>query len=419
MRALVCILALILALPAIVATTDADAKIKPIPRPDEVIGKPAAAASRSTSVAPISRPVIHRNVVVGTKKAVVRRTRPATHAATRTVRAPVRTHRRVEGDSRESRPSRARARAQPAAGTCRPRSATEAASCRRSSRPPRNPRRSASSPRASCCRPRTTRGRPGCLAARDHGGLRGLSARAPRAGAQLRVDLHHRGGFRSLACSRLRRTPRKARDGRRAPPIGSDHRAALDGCTRVDAHRRDRIRRPSRAHRVVSPPHGRPPALDGRARVRGCERGLRPAAGPRLDPARDLLRLSRRRPAGRDRRRARIRSSRSRSRHRTVGAVLRARPAALGAKRRGRRGRRGRGRRRPRGSGSAEAQLRARAQRPRGGLAGPSTTSRPQAQPPRSSGLSRDRPARLRPHRARAELRPSSPPAARGCRSRR
>ena len=95
MRALVCILALILALPAIVATTDADAKIKPIPRPDEVIGKPAAAASRSTSVAPISRPVIHRNVVVGTKKAVVRRTRPATHAATRTVRAPVRTHRRA------------------------------------------------------------------------------------------------------------------------------------------------------------------------------------------------------------------------------------------------------------------------------------------------------------------------------------
>ncbi len=95
MRALICIFALILVLPAILATDDADAEIKPIPRPDKVSNKPAA-ASRSSPVAPISRPVVHRKVVVRTTKAVVRRAKPATHNATRTVRAAVRTstHRR-------------------------------------------------------------------------------------------------------------------------------------------------------------------------------------------------------------------------------------------------------------------------------------------------------------------------------------
>src|SRR6478609_9378411 len=95
MRALVCIFALILVLPAILATDDADAAIKPIPRPDKVSKEPVA-ASRSSAVAPISRPVVHRKVVVRATKAVVRRAKPAAHAAIRTVRAHVRTsiHRR-------------------------------------------------------------------------------------------------------------------------------------------------------------------------------------------------------------------------------------------------------------------------------------------------------------------------------------
>ena len=79
-------------------------------------------------------------------------------------------------------------------------------------------------------------------------------------------------------------------------------------------------------------------------RVRGRERGLRPAARPGLDPARDLLRLPGRWPAGSDRRRARVHPPRRRPRPRAVGAVLRTRPAALGARRRRGRGRRRRGR---------------------------------------------------------------------------
>ena len=160
-------------------------------------------------------------------------------------------------------------------------------------------------------------------------------------------------------------------------------------------------------------------ALDGRPRVRGCERGLRPAARPGLDPARDLLRLSRRRAAGRDRRRARIRPSGGRARPRAVGAVLRARARRSGCAAPAPARRRRRGRRRPRGRSPCWAELRARARRPRAAGAGPSTSLRRRA-PPRSSGRISCSSCSPAASRARA----AGPPfrhrrAVTGCRSRR
>jgi hypothetical protein len=90
MRALVCTVALILALAAVVAAGRADAKIRPIPRPAKAAGA-AAAASHSSAVAPLPRPAVHtRPVVVHARKAVVRRTRPAARTVVRRLRAPVR-----------------------------------------------------------------------------------------------------------------------------------------------------------------------------------------------------------------------------------------------------------------------------------------------------------------------------------------
>ena len=114
---------------------------------------------------------------------------------------------------------------------------------------------------------------------------------------------------------------RRAHDGSPIGRAAPGRCAACDRRARVDAHRRDRIRRAAGAHRAAAPPDGRSQALDGRARVRGRQRRLRPPARPRLDAARDLLRLSRRR------------SARARSSAGSDSSLpgRRARPAALGA----------------------------------------------------------------------------------------
>ena len=80
-----------------------------------------------------------------------------------------------------------------------------------------------------------------------------------------------------------------------------------------------------------------------RARLRGRGRCDEPAARPRLYSARDLLRLAAEGTARRSRRRAVLHRSRAADDPAAVGAVPRYGPAALGARRRCRRGRRGAG----------------------------------------------------------------------------
>ncbi|MDX6597258.1 MAG: hypothetical protein QOE87_1145 [Gaiellales bacterium] len=90
MRVVVCIFALILVLPAVFATDNAHAEIKPIPRPGKVAAKPVA-SSHGSAITPLPRPILHTaKLVVHVKRVVVRRTKPAVRTAVRTVRAPVR-----------------------------------------------------------------------------------------------------------------------------------------------------------------------------------------------------------------------------------------------------------------------------------------------------------------------------------------
>ena len=133
--------------------------------------------------------------------------------------------------------------------------------------------------------------------------------------------------------------------GRGGASVVAHHRRA------VGTDRLHRIRRPARAHRVAARPVRRTQAVDQPARVRGRHRGVQPAARPGIDPARHLLRLARRRPAGSDRRWRRVHRARARAHPRPRRAVPRRRAAHLGPRRRGRRGcrgRRGRGARRHR-----------------------------------------------------------------------
>jgi hypothetical protein len=96
MRASVCILALILVVPAIIATNAADAKIKPVPRPEKVAAKPAG-TSRGSAITPVAKPAVHAKKVVHAKRIV--RAKSAARTAARRVRAPIRstTHRRSRG----------------------------------------------------------------------------------------------------------------------------------------------------------------------------------------------------------------------------------------------------------------------------------------------------------------------------------
>ena len=125
-------------------------------------------------------------------------------------------------------------------------------------------------------------------------------------------------------------------------------RSAADGRFRLDADRRHRVRRPADAHRAAAPPGRRARAVDRSARVRGCARGLQPAARPRLDPAGDLPRPARRRALGRGGRRSGLHRAGGRPDHSAVGRVpgrVAARVGARPRRRGGRRGCRGRGQR--------------------------------------------------------------------------
>jgi hypothetical protein len=100
MRAVICIFALILVLPAIFATGVAQAKIKPIPRPAKL--REPAASTRASAVTPLAKPVVHvKKRVAHAKKPVVQRKKTVARTATRKVRAPARasTHRRLRAST--------------------------------------------------------------------------------------------------------------------------------------------------------------------------------------------------------------------------------------------------------------------------------------------------------------------------------
>ena len=123
--------------------------------------------------------------------------------------------------------------------------------------------------------------------------------------------------------------------------------------------------------------------MDPGIRVRGRDRRLQPAPGPRLDRARDLLRLAASRPLGGARRRRRVHPPRPRHDPRAGRALPRRLAAALGS----RCGRRRRGGRR--GGRAVAARARPLARQPARGPAAPSLARLParwRRAPPRRSG---------------------------------
>ncbi len=127
-----------------------------------------------------------------------------------------------------------------------------------------------------------------------------------------------------------------------------------------------RVRWPAGAHCDAAAAGHRPLRVDGRPRVRGRQRRVWPVAWPGFDAACDLLRLSRGRAVGCDRRRTWVRGARRDDGPGAVAVVPLKRAAAVGDRRRSWRGRRGRTRGRARRAGSAFSSfLRVRAARGR------------------------------------------------------
>ncbi len=116
--------------------------------------------------------------------------------------------------------------------------------------------------------------------------------------------------------------------------VGRRAGAAEDRPARVGADRHDRVRRPSRAHRIAARADDRPARLDDRARVRGRQRDVPAAARPGLDADEHLLRVERPRHPGRAGRRARVHPAGARHHARDRGDRAAGRPARVGERHR-------------------------------------------------------------------------------------
>ena len=180
--------------------------------------------------------------------------------------------------------------------------------------------------------------------------------------------------------------------------------AARDGSAGMGPDRLHRLRRAARAHQAAAPAVRRAQGLAGRPRVRGRHRRLQPDARPGLHPAGHLLRLAAPRARWRPDRRRRVHHPRPDRHPRPVRAVRGRFPAAVGARRRGRRGRRRARRRGPGRLVAARPQLaQPRLRRPLARL--PRRRARRRRDHRRLAG---PRAARLRRHRAPGPLRPPS-----------
>ena len=192
-------------------------------------------------------------------------------------------------------------------------------------------------------------------------------ARLERAGARLLRPPRRRAARRVADCtaSTARRCSGRARRRLRAVSWAAapSRVAARDGPARMDADRRDRLRRPAGAHRAAAAAGRRAPPL---ARARASSRTRSPPATCCPGPASTQLAIfCAWRVAGgarRDRRRPRVHRPGGRADPRALGAVPRALAAALGSGRgrRRRRGGRRRGGRTPAAGCSDRAGARAR-----------------------------------------------------------